>query len=1707
MSTDFLNRRMDLKHTSSFENHLTMDTSYPVKLAGKVMKLFTASSDFNANKWILENSDKEVILTIESDNVYDFAGRVIKNSVGIGRAYTTNKDVFKQDDYIMVIIDFDNKKMLLCSETNFKKFITGEDISSITSNIRMYTIDGTTKINGFEYPIDTEKFDTAAEYESGPDTYALVRSDVDKVVYETPTTKNNGDNDEERNMIPVANVNTIDINSLNVSVQNFVFPFIDLYFSNSGFENVYRLHTYTSINGAVNDKFIKEFCFTHEELINLPLFKKNLGYIQQEYNNISGDKTKYYYVLTSINGGDKTETYIRDMSFTFTPISINNNKFSIFNTIDVDITVGNKGSVQLSTKGLQSLLIGNRYTHDNFNGFYVFEAALNNGNGQYIRKSILIDGFLENSNNQFPYDLFIKNERNENNMGESCIKSIRDSVDTVKRIFNNNEMKYVKRFVEFFSSDDWYSNYIKNKILKLGNDIGNIWNFPKFCKENNTNEYDTIPKNIVVMYPEVFENILFDKNTDGSFKYSLENIRNFEDFHNDKIKDIVESVGFDRKRYDASQYLLNDGNGNDYLIYLLLNHNVNSGYITNIANNSLYEQYIYGLGDATTIYNHVKFNSNNSLIDNDGSHQYIVKDKFNNNILASIITRVNLTNLSDPDDSRYVDNKVKKDYNVAQIGVQDLLVTRKIYFADEYISYENNEYKLYPNGKNNGEGYVLYIAVNTGNNNIQMKKLTPPGPNGGYFKNPTNIGTDVRGIMYLYYKEGYNIKRIKYYYNSNDNNNAINKYDYFTYSMTVLGYDAGFESVLFYSNPTTRPDYADKKYRFGNESDFIKAFINNYIVENGLDDSIDESYNTAFAYINNLINTDNDNLDESNNSLSTLITTVIKAYNLYPVKIENGEYNKVISTKKYGGYNTLSLIKDFNKYVGASINDKNRINKDNTHGFRLKNIIDDYYTMGENPLVPYVSNTQRDGVYIYNIKTYNDYIKSTKVNQVFRTEEFPYLNGIGIREEYYKDKSLYEFYLYALTRNLAVPMSDDKSWLNNNYYGFGTNKLFFTRTEVEKIKDIVVKTDPVSKEDYEALVDENNKNVTVTSSLSLHNNINLKSIFGLNKSELIDSNTGVNVMENYSSEDSIFINKEQTGEKAVYSVSMNDGDANIPVLLSINGVMDNIEVDKLTWETLLLALHNNKTIDILSKSLIQIKTELNDYFFLTGQNINDTISIEDNDNMDMIANDHDTIYDPDSSDSEDTKKFKEQHYRDVNAEYDEKHNIYNFNFGYGFTNNKRELNNRGVIVFVSDGASTKCNTKGQINPAGFEYEFTEGNVYPKRMFISKDGIICTKDYYDAENNDDPSGGGSGSDIITFNKIINIINEMQNQHEEDMSEISQYIFNNVKKQINFNTVVLDQIESSTGKRREVFMYMLSDTNDDNLTYTNTCKYKVSKSGNKLVVDNTSGEEHEFIAGEALINGIPYIFAPNGVLECGFQTVGNDSGRLKVGNILISDKRYFYDYNTGNIKLGWVEKNGCKYYCTLLDGKLTTQYRTFGNGTSKHTYWFDEYGIATEVEGIPADIQYQINSLQEQIDNLKIATSDVYTHLTSTIYEYNEMILAVLSIKLSDEASISALSKGNLDFKRKKFSTANEIASDIFTYNNYVYNTMTFTAGVDEGYHNRLDAKNDSIYDSTTNDELVSNIKSYNTEFINYLHSVGWINDKSSAESVNAKISMT
>lgn len=84
----------------------------------------------------------------------------------------------------------------------------------------------------------------------------------------------------------------------------------------------------------------------------------------------------------------------------------------------------------------------------------------------------------------------------------------------------------------------------------------------------------------------------------------------------------------------------------------------------------------------------------------------------------------------------------------------------------------------------------------------------------------------------------------------------------------------------------------------------------------------------------------------------------------------------------------------------------------------------------------------------------------------------------------------------------------------------------------------------------------------------------------------------------------------------------------------------------------------------------------------------------------------------------------------------------------------------------------------------------------------------------------------------------------------------------------------------------------------------------------------------VTGAIKIDGIPYLFANDGTLRTGWRTVFG--------------KRYFYDQQTGNIKLGWVEYSDKMYYVTLSEGKLVNQHRTIDG----KRYWFDSYGTATE-----------------------------------------------------------------------------------------------------------------------------------------------------------------
>ena len=85
-----------------------------------------------------------------------------------------------------------------------------------------------------------------------------------------------------------------------------------------------------------------------------------------------------------------------------------------------------------------------------------------------------------------------------------------------------------------------------------------------------------------------------------------------------------------------------------------------------------------------------------------------------------------------------------------------------------------------------------------------------------------------------------------------------------------------------------------------------------------------------------------------------------------------------------------------------------------------------------------------------------------------------------------------------------------------------------------------------------------------------------------------------------------------------------------------------------------------------------------------------------------------------------------------------------------------------------------------------------------------------------------------------------------------------------------------------------------------------------------------EEGEKTKENRMIDGVPYVFAPNGVQQIGWQTY--------------EDKRYYYDAD-GQAVFGWIEWRGGTYFVSKDKGKLTGEADTGEDGVKI----FDEYGV--------------------------------------------------------------------------------------------------------------------------------------------------------------------
>lgn len=320
MSTDFLNRRMDLIHEFKDGTHyLTMDTSYPVKLNGLVLKLFVATSTYKADQ--VKDDSAGIAFSIKSaNNVGDITYEpmitdIKKSNVLNFKNQLLKDDAFVEGDYVMAVIDLFNDKLYICSQTDFARTIDANDLSDIC-NFKMFDLSEETAdrlamavafqkdgIQPLEYK---EHFSLTRNGNTTDETHG------DYTVYQLIS---KGDDFEE---IPVADTYVNSLNEISIFVHPFSYLSLPGYQQNelSSIGYCYKTVIFIALYGYLSTAFLNNFCMDYDFINNYIFIDKKSG------------QTKFsLYNTGDTSGNSKFENYIK-----FIPESERNNYYYILNT-------------------------------------------------------------------------------------------------------------------------------------------------------------------------------------------------------------------------------------------------------------------------------------------------------------------------------------------------------------------------------------------------------------------------------------------------------------------------------------------------------------------------------------------------------------------------------------------------------------------------------------------------------------------------------------------------------------------------------------------------------------------------------------------------------------------------------------------------------------------------------------------------------------------------------------------------------------------------------------------------------------------------------------------------------------------------------------------------------------------------------------------------------------------------------------------------------------------------------------------------------------------------------------------------------------------------------------------------------------------------------------------------------------------------------
>ena len=599
-------------------------------------------------------------------------------------------------------------------------------------------------------------------------------------------------------------------------------------------------------------------------------------------------------------------------------------------------------------------------------------------------------------------------------------------------------------------------------------------------------------------------------------------------------------------------------------------------------------------------------------------------------------------------------------------------------------------------------------------------------------------------------------------------------------SVYRLRYYTDFSTVSSYANHTSDPNDAFT------DIDFFTKPIRVCVKDTTESYSL---YDRAYAATRTEATSAADLLTAVKNAaLVDRITTVEYEYGLYKNGTTYGIMNKLdaegiptVIDKSHPhvagiNSNTIMLAIDYSNHIKDYRNSQDTTLMDLLPNGTIP------YTNGPAPELSRAKG--KNGAFIINSASYADFISNVFVSKptnnmennltgtdpipaMLSEEQLKYVNGVGIREEYYKNKTIFEFLnnltMYDVTKPSETQKQDVVRVSRNPVYSKGvfdtitgtgqytdfkedfiynnvkavTNgaqfkipsginiKAYATRTTStvsetltncscsvvncsynDRIQVTVHRsgTSPTYwvnfsdiAERYTGFKDSNGDQVTMYAPITIVSKINFRNNkYGFNEAYIYSGTTSdtQDLTSYYISVDKIFASTEKAGEKQVTNVSLCDENG---VPLNLNGILGDVEVDDLNWDTLMTALSSNKTINILSV-LKKVKGDLDSAVINAAQNITDKIAYANNiDNAASIG---------------------------TKADFDSETNLYTYHDGEGYNNNVKEQNHRGVIVLVTEGGKTTL-----VNGVAVT---TNPTIHVKRMYISKDGLLCTKEFYDAE---------------------------------------------------------------------------------------------------------------------------------------------------------------------------------------------------------------------------------------------------------------------------------------------------------------------------------------------------------------------------------------